>query len=104
MSSQGDTTPGKCSLGVNPVYAVNCSTDTSDVALTVSFAKRFNLRLIIKNTGHDQLGRSEGANGLEVWLRHVKQGLAFKPVYQPSPKCDKNKWTGGAFEIKAGYT
>jgi hypothetical protein len=46
------STSGKCGMGNYPVYVVKALTK-EDVAEGVKFANEFNLRLIVKNTGHD---------------------------------------------------
>ncbi|QDS76158.1 hypothetical protein FKW77_007483 [Venturia effusa] len=40
--------------------------------MAVRFADRKNLRLVVKNTGHDFLGRSTGYGALSVWTHHMK--------------------------------
>ncbi|KAH0835357.1 hypothetical protein AYO21_01574 [Fonsecaea monophora] len=99
----GNTPQQTCTLGVSPSYAVNC-TDIRHVALAVVFSRLFNIRLVVKNTGHDQLGRSEGANGLEIWIRHLRSGITFQETFKPSTRCTASKWTGSAFKIAGGYT
>ena len=62
-------------------YAV-VATDASDVALAVDFARTHDLRLVIKGTGHDYLGRSSAPNSLLVWtheMRKVSTEEAFVP-------------------------
>ncbi|KAG0237810.1 hypothetical protein BGW42_008431 [Actinomortierella wolfii] len=41
------------------------------------FAVKHNLRLVIKNTGHDLLGRSMGPNSLSLWVHHRKKIEVF---------------------------
>lgn len=48
--------PGNCTLGSAPVYTVNATTP-EDVAKAVAFAKDRKIRPVIRNTGHDFLGR-----------------------------------------------
>lgn len=48
--------PGLCSLGTSPQYTINATTP-DHVAAAVKFARNKNVRLVIKNTGHDILGR-----------------------------------------------
>lgn len=52
-SLSGNSEAGKqgCSLGSYPPYVIN-ATGAEDVQAAVSFAKKYNLRLNIKNTGH----------------------------------------------------
>lgn len=47
----------KCNLKQFPEYVVN-ATDASHVVAAVDFAKVHDVRLIVKGTGHDYLGRS----------------------------------------------
>jgi FAD/FMN-containing dehydrogenase len=46
--------------------------DTADVAAAVKFAHRRNLRLVIKGTGHDYLGRSSAPDSLLVWTHEMR--------------------------------
>jgi hypothetical protein len=61
-------------------YAINV-TSASDVAAGIKFAKNNNIRLVIKNTGHDFLGRSTGAGSLSLWTHYLKD-LTFLDSYQ----------------------
>lgn len=47
---------GECRIGDQPVYTVN-ATEPGDVAKGILFAKNHNVRLVIRDTGHDLLGR-----------------------------------------------
>lgn len=60
-----------CTLGGYPSYAVNVST-VAEIQLAVNFARNANLRLVVKNTGHDFNGKSAGAGGLSVWTHWLK--------------------------------
>ncbi|TVY58925.1 FAD-linked oxidoreductase ZEB1, partial [Lachnellula cervina] len=60
-----------CTLGNYVDYAVN-ATCASDVAAAVEFAQATNIRLVIRNTGHDYLGKSTGAGALSVWTHYLK--------------------------------
>jgi len=93
--------PGSCTLGSNPVFAIN-ATKPSDVQAGVKFAKANNVRLVIKDTGHDILGRSDGYGSLEVWIHHLRTGLSFQKSFQSS--CKATKWTGSTISIGGGYT
>lgn len=52
-------------------YAVNVS-GVEDVQSTIKFARDNNIRLAIRNTGHDYLGKSTAPGGLALWMRHLK--------------------------------
>lgn len=60
-----------CTYGNYARYAVNVSSP-DDVAATISFARTHNIRLVVRNTGHDYLGRSTGAGSLSVWTHYLK--------------------------------
>ncbi|KAK4184233.1 hypothetical protein QBC35DRAFT_441806 [Podospora australis] len=73
-----------CTQGGFPVYVVNATTPRH-VQAAVNFARNKNIRLIIKNTGHDSSGRNIGAGSLSVWTHYLK-GFEFYPDYkQPGP-------------------
>ncbi|EED23464.1 isoamyl alcohol oxidase [Talaromyces stipitatus ATCC 10500] len=103
-----DIAPGNttnCELGDSPVYAVNASTPEDAVA-GVNFAREWNLRLVVKTTGHDMLGRSTGYGSLEIWLRYLRQGISFEEVYSETLLYGQNEpaaWNGSAIEVGAGY-
>lgn len=61
----------KCSLGSNVVYSVN-ATCSSDFVRAMAFAHQNNIRLVIRNTGHDYLGKSTGFGALALWTHHMK--------------------------------
>ncbi|KAK3197393.1 hypothetical protein GRF29_216g53108 [Pseudopithomyces chartarum] len=52
-------------------YSINV-TNADDVAAGVKFAQEKNIRLVIKNTGHDFLGRSTGKGSLLLWTHNLK--------------------------------
>ena len=47
---------GACSIGDQPRFTIN-ATDIADVVAGVNFARERNIRLIIRDTGHDILRR-----------------------------------------------
>ncbi|KAI1876612.1 hypothetical protein JX265_004138 [Neoarthrinium moseri] len=60
-----------CELGNYVRYAVDASS-VPDIQAAVDFARQNNIRFVIRNTGHDYLGRSTGAGALAVWTHHLK--------------------------------
>ncbi|KAI1773217.1 FAD-binding domain-containing protein [Hypoxylon cercidicola] len=60
-----------CTLGNYVSYAVNAS-GPDDIISTLKFADEKNIRLVIRNTGHDYLGRSTGAGALSVWTHQLR--------------------------------
>jgi len=62
---------GSYNQGSVPPLGVNATT-IEHVQTTIRFASEKNLRLIIKNTGHDYMGRSTAPGSLLLWLHHMK--------------------------------
>ncbi|PYH85196.1 FAD-binding domain-containing protein [Aspergillus uvarum CBS 121591] len=60
-----------CTMGNYVDYAVNVSTP-AHISATLKFAYEHNIRLVIRNTGHDYNGKSTGAGGLGVWTHNLK--------------------------------
>ena len=52
------------------VYAVAAKT-TADVVAAVNFARKNNLRMVVKGGGHSYQGTSNAADSLLVWTRHM---------------------------------
>ncbi|CAI6340144.1 unnamed protein product [Periconia digitata] len=67
-----------CNFASFPAYVVNAST-VKHIQLAVNFARNNNIRVTIKNTGHDFIGRNTGGGALQIWVHHMK---AFE--YLPS--------------------
>jgi hypothetical protein len=60
-----------CSRGGFPKYVMN-ATEPKHVQLAVNFARTTGVRLVIKNTGHDFLGKSGGKDALSIWTHWLK--------------------------------
>ena len=60
-----------CKQGSVPPIGVDIR-KAEDAQAAVNFARQKNLRLVIKNTGHDYLGRSTGRGGFLLWTHHLK--------------------------------
>jgi hypothetical protein len=54
--SAGGVAVGNCTIGDAPRYVVNATT-SDDIVRGIEFARKHNIRLVIRNTGHDGLGR-----------------------------------------------
>lgn len=60
-----------CSLGrISPLFVD--ALEPSDISATIAFAKQHNIRIVLKNTGHDYLGRSAAANTLGLRTHSMK--------------------------------
>lgn len=60
-----------CTRGGFPKYVVN-ATEPRHVQLAVNFARNTGVRLVVKNTGHDFLGKSGGRDALSIWTHWLK--------------------------------
>ncbi|KIW33495.1 uncharacterized protein PV07_00341 [Cladophialophora immunda] len=60
-----------CSTALLPAYVVN-ATNTADVQAACRFAYKTGVRLIVKGTGHDFLGRSSGRSSLSIWTHNIR--------------------------------
>ncbi|KAF5361379.1 hypothetical protein D9758_006192 [Tetrapyrgos nigripes] len=85
-----------CRIGAYVQYAVNVSSP-EHVIKTVKFVKEHNIRFVVKNTGHDYLGRSTATGAVSVWL-HNLQNITFLPQYTSSG------YSGPAFKVHTGVT
>ncbi|KXN80958.1 hypothetical protein AN958_06549 [Leucoagaricus sp. SymC.cos] len=71
----GRTLPEKCGQGDVPLYAI-LAESAEDIQAGVNFARDYNLRLAVKASGHDLLGRSTAKNSLLIHT-HKLQSIAF---------------------------
>ncbi|KAH6845745.1 hypothetical protein B0I37DRAFT_344863 [Chaetomium sp. MPI-CAGE-AT-0009] len=72
-----------CSGAGYPVFVINATT-ARHVEQGVKFAKKHNVRLVVKSSGHDFVGRSNAPNSLSIWTHHlrgVKVHGSFRPSY-----------------------
>lgn len=60
-----------CTLGNLVNFAINVS-EPSDIAKGIQFATDNNIRLVVRNTGHDYNGKSTGAGALAIWTHNLK--------------------------------
>jgi FAD/FMN-containing dehydrogenase len=79
-----------CEQGFVADYTVNASS-IEDVQKAVKWAAKKKLYLIVKNTGHDHLGRSSGKGSFAIWTHHLK-GRTWHDNFSPkgAPKGVQN--------------
>ena len=65
-----------------PAFAV-AAESAHDVAAGVKFAAARNLRMTVKNTGHDYIGRSTAPDSLMIWT-HKLGGVTFEKGFRPA--------------------
>lgn len=85
-----------CTRGGFPMYVIN-ATEPKHVQLAVNFARNTGIRLVVKNTGHDFLGKSGGKDALSVWT-HGFKSIDYIEEYVD----DKLNYSGPAFKAGVG--
>ncbi|GME30197.1 putative FAD binding domain protein [Neofusicoccum parvum] len=83
-----------CELGNDAVYSINV-TSADDMAAGVQFAQKNNIRLVVRSTGHDFLGKSTGKGSLGLWTHNMKD-IAVLTNYTSA------HYTGPALRLSAG--
>ncbi|KAI0197518.1 FAD-binding domain-containing protein [Astrocystis sublimbata] len=74
-----------CSSSGYPAYVINATTAV-DVKQGIDFAQLHHVRIIVKSTGHDYLGRSQAPGSLSIWVHHM-QDLQTHNSFRPKG-CD----------------
>ncbi|KAI1799348.1 FAD-binding domain-containing protein [Daldinia bambusicola] len=82
-----------CTLGNFAAYALEVD-GAATAAAGLKFARENNIRLSIKNTGHDYIGRSSGRGSLALWTHKLKD-MTFL-TYSSS------RYSGPAIKVGAG--
>ena len=75
---------GNCSLGSLSAYYVDAETD-EDVMNTILFAQIHHIRIVMRNSGHDLLGRSAAPNTLTLRMFKMKK-MEFHDTFNAN-KC-----------------
>ncbi|RFU75265.1 6-hydroxy-d-nicotine oxidase [Trichoderma arundinaceum] len=85
-----------CDLGNYAAYSIDVRS-ASDAQAGLQFARSHNIRLVIKNSGHDVYGKSTGKGALSLWV-HNLQSKTFIPSFSSS------FYKGPAVKIGAGVS
>lgn len=88
-----------CHQGNIPVIGVDARS-VADVQAAVNFTAKYYLRLVIKNTGHDILGRSMARGAFMLWTHNLKD-IAYDEAFTPSG-APPNSQTYKALTVSAG--
>jgi hypothetical protein len=84
-----------CTLGFYSEFVIMAKTK-AHLKAGVDFAREHNIRLVIRNTGHDFLGRSSGWGSLAI-NTHSFKDVSFTKAYS-----GPGDWKGSAVTIGAG--
>ncbi|KAL4874763.1 hypothetical protein BJY04DRAFT_233302 [Aspergillus karnatakaensis] len=72
----------QCYQGSVPTKYVDARS-VGDIQQTLQFARTNNLRLVVKNTGHDYTGRSSGQDALGLWVHNIQPPIEHKQDFIP---------------------
>ncbi|CZR67436.1 uncharacterized protein PAC_17335 [Phialocephala subalpina] len=100
VSDPEETAYPTCSLGRLATYYVDVR-NTSHISAALKFAHIHNIRISIKNTGHDFFGRSAVPNSLAIWTHNLNT-FDFYPNFTASNCPSANGINVG--EMGAGVT
>lgn len=85
----------QCHVNAHVQMAVNVSS-VDEVHASLDFAREHNVRIVIKNTGHEYMGKSAPARGtLSLWTHHLSSSEVI-PNYQ------SQNHNGSAIRLGAG--
>lgn len=73
------------------------ATDVGKIQLAVNFARNLDLRLVVKNKGHDFNAKSTGAGALTVWTTYLQDIVYLGEEYSYG-----TGHTGPAFKVGSG--
>ncbi|KAF4209842.1 hypothetical protein CNMCM8927_005045 [Aspergillus lentulus] len=96
-----ETAPYMCTQGRISLYSAVVQ-NARHIQEAVRFAKRHNIRLAVKNSGHDFLGRSAAPNSLQILTNRMK-GLQTVNDFVPKG-APKHKGEGPAVTLDAGIS
>ncbi|KAJ5899376.1 FAD-linked oxidoreductase sor8 [Penicillium taxi] len=82
-----------CNIGALPQFTVN-ATSIDHFRYTLQFVQEHNIRLVIRNTGHDYLGKSTGPGALALWTHHLKDSEFLQ--------YNSSSYNGSALRLGAG--
>ncbi|KAJ5148399.1 hypothetical protein N7526_001751 [Penicillium atrosanguineum] len=91
-----------CGQGRVSLYPAKVES-TSQIQETVAFVKRHNLRLVIKNSGHDFLGRPSAPESLQI-STHATKDIENFDKFMPTGALKDGVGEGPAITIAAGVS
>ena len=80
--------------GSVPPVGVDARSGT-DIQAAVNFANKHNLKLVVKSTGHDFLGRSTARGSFLIWAHRMKD-MSYNSTFIPegAPVTSENTFDG----------
>ncbi|KAI6039145.1 hypothetical protein EDC04DRAFT_3011338, partial [Pisolithus marmoratus] len=84
-----------CEQGNVPVIGVDARSP-QDIQAAINFALQYNLKLVVKNTGHDFLGRSAARGAFVVWTHNMKN-ITYNAQFTPQGAPANETYQGRSF-------
>lgn len=84
-----------CTIGYMSDYVI-MATEAKHIQAGVIFANRYNIRLVVRNTGHDFMGRSIASGALAINTHQLKSSSFVKKYTGPGG------YTGSVATLGAG--
>ena len=83
-----------CGQGSVPPVGVDARSGT-DIQAAVNFIRKHNLKLVVKSTGHDFLGRSTARGSFLIWTHRMKD-MSYNSTFIPegAPVTSENTFEG----------
>ncbi|KAK7468968.1 hypothetical protein VKT23_003467 [Stygiomarasmius scandens] len=83
-----DSANATCYQGRVPPFAVNV-TEVHEIQSALAFAAKHNLRVVVKNTGHEAIGRAFGVGALEIYTNNFQNVTYHQGDFVPEgAPCD----------------
>ncbi|KAF7377579.1 hypothetical protein MSAN_00180600 [Mycena sanguinolenta] len=92
-----------CGQGDVPLYSVEAET-VADIQAAVNFSRTHNLRLAVKSSGHDYLGRSTAPNSLLIRTRNFQNVSFSDSFFIGSTDMGSTVTVGGGAFAQSMYT
>ena len=82
MSKQ-ESTLVSCSIGTPDGAWMMENSESGERLTRYVSARENNVRLVVKNSGHDFVGRSSGGRSLSIWVHHIKGATIHEGSFRP---------------------
>ncbi|KAJ6509634.1 FAD-binding domain-containing protein [Mycena vulgaris] len=94
--------PTTCGQGDVPVYSVEAQT-VADIQAAVRFASANNLRVAVKSSGHDQMGRSTAPNSLLIHTSNFQNMTMTESFFVGSKNMGPAATVGSGLHMQSMY-
>ncbi|XP_055340381.1 uncharacterized protein LOC129589597 isoform X2 [Paramacrobiotus metropolitanus] len=101
---KNDLTPAdRCQTGSVPAYGVDAHS-VEDIQKAVAFAHEHRVRIVVKSTGHNYLGRSTAPGALMIWMRNFEGEIQTNMTFTASGCDESARHSGPVVTVRGGKT